>query len=176
MMKKFLSFCLLLSTVVFVLSCGDSGKTENTSVTDGDGVVDEDADAVDEDVSDTEDAESDEDSDSGDTVDDTSDTTPVDDGDTEESGKKQGELYGRCYPNKTCNEGLVCDEENDTCIKEQKDDSEPADDSDSAPDNDTDSDTGTDNDIPETPDNDSIVEGTASHFGNLPDWRQCFWD
>ena len=163
-MKKFLSFCLLLSAVVFVLSCGETNsKVTTTTVVNDDDSDADDADVTDTESEDSEDAESDEDSDSGDTVDDTSDTTPVDDGDAEDSGKKQGELYGRCYPNKTCNEGLVCDEENDTCIKEQKDDSEPADDSDSAPDNDT-SDTGTtDNDTPETPDNDSVIEGTASH-------------
>ena len=25
-------------------------------------------------------------------------------------------LYGSCYPNKTCNEGLTCDKENDVCL------------------------------------------------------------
>ena len=33
------------------------------------------------------------------------------------SDKKQGELYGECYPNKTCDEGLACEEESNTCIK-----------------------------------------------------------
>ena len=33
------------------------------------------------------------------------------------SDKNQGELYRECYPNKTCNEGLLCDEESNTCIK-----------------------------------------------------------
>jgi len=33
------------------------------------------------------------------------------------SDKKQGELGGECYGNKTCNEGLVCEEESNTCIK-----------------------------------------------------------
>ena len=43
------------------------------------------------------------------------------------SGKKQGELYGSCYPNKTCNEGLVCDEENDVCLPENSDEDADAD-------------------------------------------------
>ena len=38
-----------------------------------------------------------------------------------DSGKKQGELYGSCYPNKTCNEGLTCDEENDVCLPDGND-------------------------------------------------------
>lgn len=34
---------------------------------------------------------------------------------------QQGELGGECYPNKTCNEGLTCDKENNTCVEEPKD-------------------------------------------------------
>ena len=34
------------------------------------------------------------------------------------SERNQGELYGECYPNKTCNEGLICDEVNSICIKD----------------------------------------------------------
>ena len=33
------------------------------------------------------------------------------------SGRKQGEIYGECFKNKTCNEGLDCDTENNVCIK-----------------------------------------------------------
>lgn len=40
---------------------------------------------------------------------------------SDSSGKKQGELYGSCYPNKTCNEGLTCDEENDVCLPDGAD-------------------------------------------------------
>ncbi len=32
--------------------------------------------------------------------------------------KKTGTLGGECYPNKTCNEGLTCDKENNICIEE----------------------------------------------------------
>ena len=38
--------------------------------------------------------------------------------DNTDSGRKQGELYGECYPNATCNKGLVCDEEDNICIKD----------------------------------------------------------
>jgi len=70
--------------------------------------------------------------------------------DSEEPAKKQGELGGECYPNKTCNEGLVCDD-NNICIKDPGNTEEPDDDADTASekdDSDTDhSDTGiTDND------------------------------
>ena len=62
---------------------------------------------------------------------------------------QQGELGGECYPNKTCDEGLTCDKENNTCVEEPKntndddetdtasenDENEPvSDDSDSTPD------------------------------------------
>ena len=33
---------------------------------------------------------------------------------------QQGELNGECYPNKTCDEGLTCDKENNTCIEESE--------------------------------------------------------
>ena len=42
----------------------------------------------------------------------------------------KSELYGACYPNKTCNEGLVCDEENDVCLPENGDEDSDADTSD----------------------------------------------
>ena len=35
-----------------------------------------------------------------------------------DSGRKEGEIYGKCYPNNTCNDGLVCDTESNTCIKD----------------------------------------------------------
>ena len=68
------------------------------------------------------------------------------DGNSDGNGKKQGELYGSCYPNKTCNEGLTCDEENDVCLPANSDeDSDDHDDieisdidiSDNEPDEDT---------------------------------------
>ena len=92
-MKKFFVFFALFTVLIFVISCGESSKTgDNTdtgeTVTDGDSA------------------------DSG-----QGDTTP-EEPDNEETGRKQGELYGECYPNATCNKGLVCDEENNVCIKD----------------------------------------------------------
>lgn len=34
------------------------------------------------------------------------------------NGKKRGEIYGECYPNKTCNKGLICDKEENVCIND----------------------------------------------------------
>ena len=39
-------------------------------------------------------------------------------GDSSQS-RKDGELYGNCYSNETCNEGLECDTEHNTCVKEK---------------------------------------------------------
>ena len=60
-----------------------------------------------------------------------------------DQGRKQGELYGECYPNETCNKGLVCDVENNICIKDpdyQNNDNDivPADDSEKTQDEDSD--------------------------------------
>ena len=63
---------------------------------------------------------------------DDADTLPDEDADTE-PGRKQGELYGECYPDETCNPGLTCDVENNICIR---DNNSPDDDSDTAPDDD----------------------------------------
>ena len=113
--------------------------------------------------------------DSGDTG-----TTPKPDEDnTAPSERKQGELYGECYPNETCNKGLICDVENNICVKENYStsdddgdtssdadedeetsavqDADPADpdgDPDPQPDNDTDTPAG-DHDTEETGDNDT---------------------
>ena len=35
--------------------------------------------------------------------------------------RKDGELYGKCYSNETCNEGLECDTEHNTCVKRRGD-------------------------------------------------------
>ena len=167
-MKRFFWLCLVLSLFVFAVSCG-----ENKSIYDYPDENSADADAGDVDQTDTENDGSETDDngdtvdDSGDTVDDSGDTVDdsgdtVDDKDTEEPGKQQGELYGRCYPNKTCNEGLVCDEENNTCIKDpaHTDDDEPV-----QPDEDSDNpQEPEDTDTPETPDQDSETqEATENH-------------
>ena len=45
------------------------------------------------------------------------------------SQSETGELGGKCYPNKTCNEGLICDKESNSCVKDSgnADDSESTD-------------------------------------------------
>ena len=72
------------------------------------------------------------------------------DGNGNSSGKKQGELYGSCYPNKTCNEGLTCDEENDVCLPDGND-SDADDDTDTSDVEISDE----DSDNPQEPDDDS---------------------
>ena len=167
-MKRFFWFSLVLALFVFAVSCGGGNKESGYDYPDEDSA---DADEVDEDT------------------DDTSDTTPSGDADTDdEPEKKQGELGGECYPNKTCNEGLECDKESNICVEEntepEKDDNpdKPDDDSDTnavvldedpdehgKPDNDTDSDNPQepeDNDTPETPDetpDNDIPEVTENH-------------
>ena len=46
------------------------------------------------------------------------------------SGRKQGEIYGECFKDNTCNEGLLCDTEHNTCVRDESDfdDAEPDDD------------------------------------------------
>lgn len=54
-------------------------------------------------------------------------------GDSKNNDRKQGELYGECYQNETCNKGLECDRDYNICIKDHygDDDAKPiADDSD----------------------------------------------
>ena len=137
-MKKFFVFFALF-TLFFAVSCGSSGNSGNSDNSDtGETVTDGDS------------------ADSG-----QGDTTP-EQPDNEETGRKQGELYGECYPNATCNKGLVCDEENNICIKDPNgsgndsddDAAETDDDSDSTqeqpesgePDNDSDTTDSTDDD------------------------------
>ena len=129
-MRRLISLCLIFSMVVFALSCGESKKENVYSYPDEDS---NDADTV---------------TDATDSADDSDSTDPATDNDSD-SGKKPGELYGECYPNKTCNEGLVCDEEHNICIKDPGNTEKPDDDSDNPNDpNDNDHDTNQqDNDI-----------------------------
>ena len=70
--------------------------------------------------------------------------TPDIDDNTADSGKtgKEGE---ECYEDKTCDEGLVCEEERNLCVKDEEADN----DSDSITDADADEDTGDDSDNPD---------------------------
>ena len=94
-MKKIFAVFALFAALVFVVSCGGGSKTSDDTDT-GETVTDEDSGTADSEPA---------------------DTTP-EQPDNEETGRKQGELYGECYPNATCNKGLVCDEENNVCIKD----------------------------------------------------------
>jgi hypothetical protein len=144
---------ILAAVLVFLLfaGCGSSkndNQHENQDLTDT--VTEEDADTVDIEPAD---ADSDGDSDSMPEPDnDNADTQPDDDADSDH-GRKQGELYGECYPDDTCNAGLTCDIENNICIRDNSTpdddaDSDSADDSDTEPEeNDDDADTDT---LPDT--------------------------
>ncbi len=63
------------------------------------------------------------------------DSEGTDDDAERPAGREQGELYGECYPNKTCNEGLECDVLNNICKKDAGDsgDTEPTDTGDTEP-------------------------------------------
>ena len=142
----------------------ENEKEKDSDDTDSGQKNDDDADSADDSGDSTDDSDSDSNeggaSDSGDDSDsDTSDSgNDADSGDDSDSdsGKKQGELYGECYPNKTCNEGLVCDVENNVCVKSGNDDDTDTgsdDDTDTGSDNDTD--TGSDGDADSQPDDDT---------------------
>ena len=137
---------------LFLFSCDDGIKFDNP--------LDQNAD-----ISDSSDSQNDEDKDSTDSI---ADEDPNEQTDTENPDKKQGELDGECYPNKTCNDGLICDKDNNICIKdsessENNDDNDAdttPDSSDSAPDNDTDTDSGD-----STPDNDTDTDSGDNGSG-----------
>ena len=149
-MKKNLVVFALFTALFFAVSCGSSGSNGNKDNTDtGETVTDEDSGTADSE---------------------TDDATP-EEPDNEEQGRKQGELYGECYPNATCNAGLVCDEENNICIKDPNgsgsDSDETDNDSDSTPeepdnaDSESDSDTTDSTDDADTSDSQSDDDADA---------------
>ena len=85
--------------------------------------------------------------------------TSGDDSNTDQ-GRKQGELYGECYPNDTCNAGLTCDVENNICIRDNGDISDDSDSGDSTPDDDADTSDANDDSGHSGPDDDTDT-GTA---------------
>ena len=90
---------------------------------------------------------------------DAEETASDDDTDAADQERKRGELYGECYPNKTCNEGLVCDTENNICIKDDSAGEDDSEDGDQTNDKDTDEDKNDDKDPGDTqPDEDSGTE------------------
>ena len=131
-MKKILALFAVLTALVLMVSCGSSANNETGGSTGtGETVTDEDSGTADSEPG---------------------DATP-EQPDNEETGRKQGELYGECYPNATCNKGLLCDEENNICIKDPGTSEKPENDSDDTDVSDNDSDTETPES--EEPDNDS---------------------
>ena len=85
-----------------------------------------------------------------------------------DSQKNTGGLNEACYPNKTCNEGLVCDEEKNLCIE---DNTNQADDTDTPPEQ-TESDTGNDADTDSTDDADSTPEPSDDDADTDPGRQQ----
>ena len=157
---KFNLLILLTVFSLFLFSCDDGIKFDNP--------LDQNAD-----ISDSSDSQNDEDKDQTDSV---ADEDPNEQADTENPDKKQGELDGECYPNKTCNDGLICDKDNNICIKDSES-SENNDDSDSTSeqsDGDT-SDSGNDNDHGDSSDSDPNLictdEGSYRCKDNLR--QQC---
>lgn len=141
-MKRFLAVFALFTALIFVVSCGGSLKSNKTS-----------------DSTDTGETETDEDS-----ADSESDDTASEQSDNEDPGRKQGELYGECYPNATCNKGLVCDEENNICIKDPNDSGSDSDND--AAETDDDSDSTPEQPDNEEPDSDSNTSDTTSDSGD----------
>ena len=141
-MKKFFVIFALFCAV-FMISCGSGSDNETAEQPEGTS----DSDTVTDNESESQDSSS---QDAGKT--DTEETPSDDDSDAAEPQRNEGELYGECYPNNTCNEGLVCDTENNICIKDKssgKDDSDSGDSTD-------DKDSGEDkNDAEPQPDEDS---------------------
>ena len=117
MKKIFVIFALFCA--VFLVSCGSDSDNETAEQPEGTS----DSDTVTDNESESQDSSS---QDAGKT--DTEEIASDDDSDAAEPQRNEGELYGECYPNNTCNEGLVCDTENNICIN---DDSTGNDDSDS---------------------------------------------
>ena len=126
-MHKLLLVFTLISALFFAVSCDNGSKFNYPNDKNSEAYQGGDADMPDSDPSDSgyedPDATQEQPDNGYITSDDDADSTPgLSDDDTEKpSDSNQGELYGECYPNKTCNEGLECDELNNICIKEQGD-------------------------------------------------------
>lgn len=129
-MKKILVVFALFTALIFVISCGSGSRNDNKSNNTDTDQTANDKDSVD---ADSENTDTSSDTEATDTNSDSHDadytSTPQEQNDNDadvdinndsdnEQGRKQGELYGECYPNKTCNLGLICDVENNICIKD----------------------------------------------------------
>jgi len=181
-------FCLIF--VIFLLfvlvSCGNSSKNDNNDKPDsGETVTEEDTDSTepsgdtgfeenDGDKTDTgtvEDSDtmpdSGDSSDDYDTTDSSNDSNNSQDDSDADQGRKQGELYGECYPNETCNQGLICDIENNICIK---DTSNTGEDSDSdVSDSTSDDDSINDADLSDSGDDENVTDSDNDSSDSIPD-------
>ena len=88
-----------------------------------------------------------------------------------DSEKKAGELGGECYGNGTCNAGLICDDESNTCVEDPDNPSEQTDDNadTSSEQNDDNPDSGEpseDPDAPQTPCNPNPCKEVANSTGS----------
>jgi hypothetical protein len=111
-MKKFWVISAVFAVIFFLFSC-DSGTTTDISQNDSN-----ESENSENSESDTPEQNGNISENENSSDDDTDNTEQPDDSDTQEDDRKQGDLYGECYPNETCNNGLVCDVENNICIKD----------------------------------------------------------
>ncbi|MBR6244916.1 DUF1566 domain-containing protein [bacterium] len=97
------------------------------------------------------------------------DSEGTDDDAERPAGREQGGLYGECYPDNTCNEGLECDVLNNICKKDTGDSGDTTPDGDSGDSGDTtpDGDSGDSGDT--TPDGDSGDSGDTTPDGDSGD-------
>ena len=157
-MKRFLLVFALFAALILVIGCG--GEEEETESVSGDTATDKDS------------AETGDDADSTAQPDENGEADETPDGETDDKeGRKRGELYGECYPNKTCNKGLVCDTENNTCIKEPENssnDGDSGDDTDSTADEDANPDNSQSDD---DSDNKSAAEKICNEAGGK--WNEA---
>ena len=173
-MKNF-SLVFALFILFFAVSC-DSGlkfnnpndinsdaykgdSDQNTPDNDTDDTIEPDTDISNSDITDNDTTNAD-----NDNIDNT-DTTDTQDNDSDtDQGRKQGELYGECYPNETCNKGLICDVENNICIRDNANDDSDVNPDNDADTNDSDNDSIPDNDANTTPEpsDDDQITGTCT--------------
>ena len=88
-------------------------------------------------------------------------------GTTAVSGNEAGSLGKECYPNKSCNSGLICDEESNLCVEDSEN---PTDDSDtSSEQNDDQTDTSSTNDDGTTTDDTDSTDTTTDDADTVDD-------
>ena len=87
------------------------------------------------------------------------------------SGRKQGEIYGECFKDNTCNEGLICDTEHNICVRDEdySDDTEP--DDDEAYDAEADLEDVDSENVDEPEDDDAIYEETLPKYVFCLDYK-----